>query len=105
MLAALEDAAYDFVMAAGDDSTDEDMFQALPKEAATIRVGIRRRLLNTWCRASGILLYSWQNCLKQADVIAIREVKIIGGYMKLGKVVMTGKPRRMPIDGFANIVK
>ncbi len=41
MLAALEDAAYDFVMAAGDDSTDEDMFQALPKEAATIRVGIR----------------------------------------------------------------
>ena len=41
VLAVLDDAAYDFILAAGDDATDEDMFQALPKEAATIRVGIR----------------------------------------------------------------
>jgi len=41
VLSALEDAPYDFIMAAGDDWTDEDMFQALPKEAATVRVGIR----------------------------------------------------------------
>jgi trehalose 6-phosphate synthase/phosphatase len=31
--------AYDFILAAGDDITDEDMFGALPPDAATIRVG------------------------------------------------------------------
>ena len=41
VLAALDDAAYDFILAAGDDATDEDMFQALPKDAITVRVGIR----------------------------------------------------------------
>lgn len=30
---------YDFVMAMGDDITDEDMFHALPPEAVTIKVG------------------------------------------------------------------
>lgn len=30
---------YDFVMAMGDDITDEDMFHALPEEAVTIKVG------------------------------------------------------------------
>ncbi|MCI1648224.1 MAG: bifunctional alpha,alpha-trehalose-phosphate synthase (UDP-forming)/trehalose-phosphatase [Bacteroides sp.] len=30
---------YDFIMAIGDDTTDEDMFMALPKEAVTIKVG------------------------------------------------------------------
>ena len=41
VLAALDDVAYDFILAAGDDATDEDMFQALPKDAITVRVGIR----------------------------------------------------------------
>ena len=41
VLAALEDVSYDYILAAGDDATDEDMFQALPKEAFTVRVGIR----------------------------------------------------------------
>ncbi len=30
---------YDFVMALGDDTTDEDMFHALPEEAVTIKIG------------------------------------------------------------------
>jgi trehalose 6-phosphate synthase/phosphatase len=30
---------HDFIMAIGDDWTDEDTFKALPKEAFTIRVG------------------------------------------------------------------
>jgi trehalose 6-phosphate synthase/phosphatase len=30
---------YDFILAAGDDTTDEDMFDALPREAITIKVG------------------------------------------------------------------
>lgn len=34
----LEGGAYDFVLAAGDDTTDEDMFAALPPEAYTIKV-------------------------------------------------------------------
>lgn len=41
ILAALDDAIYDFILAVGDDWTDEDMFLALPREAATIRVGIQ----------------------------------------------------------------
>ncbi|ACB39225.1 bifunctional alpha,alpha-trehalose-phosphate synthase (UDP-forming)/trehalose-phosphatase [Pyrobaculum neutrophilum] len=35
----LEKIAPDFVLAAGDDATDEDMFKALPEEAYTIKVG------------------------------------------------------------------
>ena len=31
--------AYDFVLAVGDDTTDEDMFTALPLEAVTVKVG------------------------------------------------------------------
>lgn len=30
---------YDFLMAIGDDTTDEDMFQAMPPEAVTIKIG------------------------------------------------------------------
>jgi trehalose 6-phosphate synthase/phosphatase len=35
------DAKYDFIMAIGDDATDEDMFSALPSGAVTIKVGTR----------------------------------------------------------------
>lgn len=35
----LEKGAYDFVMAVGDDTTDEDMFMALPPSAVTVKVG------------------------------------------------------------------
>ena len=30
---------YEFILAAGDDTTDEDMFDVLPHEAITIKVG------------------------------------------------------------------
>lgn len=35
----LEEQAYDFILAIGDDFTDEDIFKALPEEAITIKVG------------------------------------------------------------------
>jgi trehalose 6-phosphate synthase/phosphatase len=35
----LEDASYDFILAAGDDRTDEDTFKAMPPNAITIKVG------------------------------------------------------------------
>ncbi len=35
----LEEDAYDFVLAAGDDHTDEDTFKAMPEDAVTIKVG------------------------------------------------------------------
>jgi trehalose 6-phosphate synthase/phosphatase len=35
----LEENAYDFVLAAGDDHTDEDTFKAMPADAITIKVG------------------------------------------------------------------
>ncbi|HEX7344351.1 MAG TPA: trehalose-phosphatase, partial [bacterium] len=31
---------YDFILAVGDDWTDEDMFKALPEKAHTVRVGL-----------------------------------------------------------------
>ena len=30
---------YDFILALGDDTTDDDMFRALPPEAVTVKVG------------------------------------------------------------------
>ncbi len=38
-LAALSETPYDFILACGDDWTDEDMFQALPEETVTIKIG------------------------------------------------------------------
>lgn len=35
----LEEDAYDFIMAVGDDKTDEDMFRALADKAVTIKIG------------------------------------------------------------------
>lgn len=35
----MQEASYDFVMAIGDDTTDEEMFAALPPDAITIKVG------------------------------------------------------------------
>ncbi|MFD2162164.1 bifunctional alpha,alpha-trehalose-phosphate synthase (UDP-forming)/trehalose-phosphatase [Paradesertivirga mongoliensis] len=35
----LEDKEYDFIMAMGDDHTDEDIFKAVPSEAFTIKIG------------------------------------------------------------------
>jgi trehalose 6-phosphate synthase/phosphatase len=39
VLTFLQDGDYDFVMAIGDDHTDEDIFKALPPSAITIKVG------------------------------------------------------------------
>jgi trehalose 6-phosphate synthase/phosphatase len=36
----LESGTYDFILAAGDDWTDEDLFRILPKTACTIKVGL-----------------------------------------------------------------
>lgn len=35
----LKNHKYDFLMAIGDDTTDEDMFKAMPPEAITIKIG------------------------------------------------------------------
>ncbi len=35
----IEGRNYDFILAAGDDTTDEDMFEVLPRTAATVKIG------------------------------------------------------------------
>jgi trehalose 6-phosphate synthase/phosphatase len=40
----LESGTHDFILAAGDDWTDEDLFRVLPKEACTIKVGLSTSL-------------------------------------------------------------
>jgi len=37
-------AAYDFILAIGDDKTDEDLFRALPEHALTVKIGIMASL-------------------------------------------------------------
>jgi trehalose 6-phosphate synthase/phosphatase len=39
VLGFVQDGGYDFIMALGDDYTDEDIFKALPNTAVTIKVG------------------------------------------------------------------
>jgi trehalose 6-phosphate synthase/phosphatase len=40
----LGSAAYDFILAIGDDKTDEDLFRALPEQALTIKIGVMASL-------------------------------------------------------------
>ncbi|MCT4589435.1 MAG: bifunctional alpha,alpha-trehalose-phosphate synthase (UDP-forming)/trehalose-phosphatase [Carboxylicivirga sp.] len=42
----INNAAYDYLMAMGDDWTDEYMFKELPQEAITVKVGIQRTSAN-----------------------------------------------------------
>jgi trehalose 6-phosphate synthase/phosphatase len=37
-------AAFDFILAIGDDRTDEDLFRVLPAEALTLRIGVTASL-------------------------------------------------------------
>ena len=37
-------AAYDFILAIGDDKTDEDLFRALPEHTLTVKIGIMASL-------------------------------------------------------------
>jgi trehalose 6-phosphate synthase/phosphatase len=39
VMAIVQEGNYDFIMAIGDDHTDEDIFKALPQTAVTIKVG------------------------------------------------------------------
>ena len=39
-LKLLKDGAYDFILAIGDDKTDEDLFKILPPDAITVKVGM-----------------------------------------------------------------
>jgi trehalose 6-phosphate synthase/phosphatase len=40
----LGSAAYDFILAIGDDKTDEDLFRAVPAQALTVKIGITASL-------------------------------------------------------------
>jgi len=40
----LKEKNYDFILAMGDDVTDEDLFRALPEEAITIKVGLAKSI-------------------------------------------------------------
>ena len=43
-LRLLGGGTYDFILAIGDDKTDEDLFRALPPEALTLKVGVAASL-------------------------------------------------------------
>ncbi len=47
----LQDETFDFILSAGDDKTDEDMFGALPGEAFSLRIGLVRTKARFNCRS------------------------------------------------------
>ncbi|MDD2190085.1 MAG: bifunctional alpha,alpha-trehalose-phosphate synthase (UDP-forming)/trehalose-phosphatase [Eubacteriales bacterium] len=55
----ISDKGYDFMFAAGDDYTDEDMFSALPENTFTVRVGLgytgARYFLKSWQSMRSVL--------------------------------------------------
>lgn len=52
----LRSAAFDFILCAGDDRTDEDMFAILPPHAFSIRIGLARTQANYNCRTQSNFL-------------------------------------------------
>ncbi|MBI2676046.1 MAG: bifunctional alpha,alpha-trehalose-phosphate synthase (UDP-forming)/trehalose-phosphatase [Candidatus Aenigmarchaeota archaeon] len=64
----LSKGSYDFILAIGDDITDEDLFRILPETAYSIRVGIA----NTHARCS---LYSQKDAIELLDEIGQKSQK------------------------------
>ncbi len=58
---------WDFMMAVGDDHTDEDTFKAMPREAFTIKVGLG----NSWARYSLLSVEDVRGVLR--ELIAVRD--------------------------------
>lgn len=54
----LRQERYDFILAIGDDTTDDDMFRALPRAAVTVKVGAASE-------------YACYNLPRQADVLPL----------------------------------
>jgi trehalose 6-phosphate synthase/phosphatase len=56
-LKLLASAAYDFILAIGDDKTDEDLFRAMPEQALTIKIGVTPSLAKYHLRdQQGVLM-------------------------------------------------
>lgn len=70
---------YDFILAMGDDTTDDDMFRALPKAAVTVKVG-------------AVSEYTRYNLWRQSDVLPFLETLAAGGNStnSVGKTVARG---------------
>ena len=45
------DESYEFILAAGDDWTDEDTFMVMPQEAFTIKVGTKNTVARYRCKS------------------------------------------------------
>jgi trehalose 6-phosphate synthase/phosphatase len=50
-LSRMQNNEYDFILAVGDDQTDEDIFKAMPPEAVTIKVGSQISAANHYVRS------------------------------------------------------
>ncbi|HEY2004572.1 MAG TPA: trehalose-phosphatase [Candidatus Saccharimonadia bacterium] len=64
-------AAHDFVLAAGDDTTDEDLFAAMPPEAYTIKIGRGHSQASLHLTGPGALI----KLLEQLSLISSQSVK------------------------------
>jgi len=73
----LEQGGYDFIMAIGDDHTDEDTFKAMPGDAITIKVGSN-------ISAAAYFLHSYEDvrtllreiCRTTSSIAKVREVEL-----------------------------
>lgn len=60
----LREKPYDFILAAGDNTTDEDLFRSLPEEAITIKVGSGRTLAKYGAKSYIDVRYLLENFIK-----------------------------------------
>ena len=68
-LAQLHNDEYDFIMALGDDHTDEDIFKALPENSLTIKVGSNMSSARFYLRGSSEVRQLLRNLVEAVEVV------------------------------------
>ncbi len=63
----LDNKSHDFIIAVGDDKTDEDLFRAMPAEAVTIKVGLTASIARYNLRNQRLVIKLLEKLLMNAD--------------------------------------
>jgi trehalose 6-phosphate synthase/phosphatase len=84
----IAEGAYDFILAIGDDRTDEDMFAALPEDAYSLKVGMTRSQAMYACPDVDEVhrLLSQLGMVSRGEEVFVDPIRrLIRGLLKLGR--------------------